>query len=108
MPASGASTTRLGIVRPPSVQLSWRERIRVNGRRTVAAMGELRAADLDVERIGEGPPIVLVHGSIVGPQQTWRAQYELAARWTLILPHRPGFGASPPLARGDFAAEAPL
>jgi len=71
-------------------------------------MGELRADDLDVERIGEGPPLVLVHGSIVGPQQTWRAQYELAARWTLILPHRPGFGASPPLPRGDFEAEAPL
>jgi pimeloyl-ACP methyl ester carboxylesterase len=71
-------------------------------------MGDLRATNLDVERIGTGPPIVLVHGSIVGPRQTWRAQRELAARWTLILPHRPGFGDSPPLARGDFEAEAPL
>jgi pimeloyl-ACP methyl ester carboxylesterase len=71
-------------------------------------MGDLRAADLEVERIGSGPPVVLVHGSIVGPRQTWRAQLELAARWTLILPHRPGFGASPPLPRGDFEAEAPL
>lgn len=71
-------------------------------------MGDLRAADLDIERIGAGPPVVLVHGSIVGPAQTWRRQRELAARWTLILPHRPGFGASPPLARGDFEAEAPL
>jgi pimeloyl-ACP methyl ester carboxylesterase len=71
-------------------------------------MGELRAADLDVERLGGGPPVVLVHGSIVGPGQTWRAQRELAARWTLVLPHRPGFGASPSLPRGDFEAEAPL
>jgi pimeloyl-ACP methyl ester carboxylesterase len=71
-------------------------------------MGELCAADLDVERIGDGPPVVLVHGSIVGPEQTWRAQRELAARWTLVLPHRPGFGASPSLPRGDFEAEAPL
>jgi pimeloyl-ACP methyl ester carboxylesterase len=71
-------------------------------------MGALRAADLDVERLGHGPPLVLVHGSIVGPEQTWRAQRELAARWTLVLPHRPGFGASPPLPRGDFEAEAPL
>jgi pimeloyl-ACP methyl ester carboxylesterase len=71
-------------------------------------MGELTASDLDVERIGSGPPVVLVHGSIVGPERTWRHQRELAARWTLILPRRPGFGASPPLARGDFAAEAPL
>jgi pimeloyl-ACP methyl ester carboxylesterase len=71
-------------------------------------MGALRVTDLDVERIGAGPPVVLVHGSIVGPQQTWRAQRALAARWTLVLPHRPGFGDSPPLARGDFEAEAPL
>jgi pimeloyl-ACP methyl ester carboxylesterase len=71
-------------------------------------MSDLRATDLDVERIGAGPPLLLVHGSIVGPRQTWRAQRELAARWRLILPHRPGFGASPPLARGDFEAEAPL
>ena len=42
------------------------------------------------------------------PERTWRAQRALAARWTLVLPHRPGFGASPPLARGDFEAEAPL
>jgi pimeloyl-ACP methyl ester carboxylesterase len=71
-------------------------------------MGDLRAANLDVGRLGDGPPVVLVHGSIVGPEQTWRAQRELAARWTLILPHRPGFGASPPLPRGDFESEAPL
>ena len=71
-------------------------------------MGGISAADLDVERIGEGPPVVFVHGSIVGPAQTWRAQRPLAARWTLQLVHRPGFGASPPLPRGDFEAEAPL
>jgi pimeloyl-ACP methyl ester carboxylesterase len=71
-------------------------------------MGDLRAADLDVERVGDGPPVVLVHGSIVGPVQTWRAQRDLAARWTLLLLHRPGFGASPALPRGDFEAEAPL
>jgi pimeloyl-ACP methyl ester carboxylesterase len=71
-------------------------------------MGDLRAADLDVERIGTGPPVVLVHGSIVGPERTWREQRALAASWSLILPHRPGFGASPPLTRGDFEVEAPL
>ena len=51
---------------------------------------------------------LFVHGSIVGPEQTWRAQRDLATRWTLVLPHRPGFGATPPLPRGDFEAEAPL
>ena len=51
---------------------------------------------------------MLVHGSIVGAQRTWRHQRELADRWTLVLPNRPGFGESEPLARGDFEAEAPL
>jgi pimeloyl-ACP methyl ester carboxylesterase len=68
----------------------------------------MRAANLDVERIGSGPPVVFVHGSVVGAERTWRKQRPLAERWTLVLPQRPGFGASPPLTRGDFEAEAPL
>jgi pimeloyl-ACP methyl ester carboxylesterase len=63
---------------------------------------------LAVERLGEGPPIVLVHGDIVGPSLTWRKQRELAERWSLIIPSRPGFGESPPLERNDFDLEAPL
>jgi pimeloyl-ACP methyl ester carboxylesterase len=70
--------------------------------------GPLTAADLDVERIGSGPAVVFVHGSIVGAERTWRRQRELAERWTLCLPNRPGFGASAALDRGDFALEAPL
>ena len=68
----------------------------------------LRVADLDVRTLGAGPRVVLVHGSIVDAERTWRHQLELAQRWTLIIPNRPGFAGSPPLARGDFAAEAPL
>jgi pimeloyl-ACP methyl ester carboxylesterase len=68
----------------------------------------LTAAELDVERIGAGPPVVLVHGSIVDARRTWRRQLELADAWGLCIPNRPGFAASPPLARGDFEAEAPL
>jgi pimeloyl-ACP methyl ester carboxylesterase len=64
--------------------------------------------DLEVTRLGSGPPVVLVHGSIVEAQRTWRNQLELAERWSLLVPNRPGFGQSPPLARGDFDAEAPL
>jgi pimeloyl-ACP methyl ester carboxylesterase len=71
-------------------------------------MSPLAAADLDVERVGTGPPVVLVHGSIVDARRTWRRQLELADDWALCIPNRPGFGASPPLARGDFEAEAPL
>jgi pimeloyl-ACP methyl ester carboxylesterase len=72
------------------------------------ASGALTAADLDVLRAGSGPPVVLVHGSVVGPTRTWRHQHPLADNWGLIMPHRPGFGGSPPLPRGDFEAEAPL
>jgi pimeloyl-ACP methyl ester carboxylesterase len=68
----------------------------------------ITAADLDVERLGSGPPVLLIHGSIVGAQRTWRKQYELAERWSLTLPNRPGFGESPPLERNDFAVEAPI
>jgi pimeloyl-ACP methyl ester carboxylesterase len=68
----------------------------------------LSAADLEVTRLGAGPRVVFVHGSVVGPNRTWRHQLELAERWTLIMPHRPGFGSSPPLERGDFESEAPL
>ena len=69
---------------------------------------KLSAKDLDVRRLGSGPPVVLVHGSVVGAERTWRRQLELAREWSLIVPNRPGFGASPPLARGDFELEAPL
>jgi pimeloyl-ACP methyl ester carboxylesterase len=65
-------------------------------------------ADLDVERIGSGPTVVLVHGSVVDARRTWRHQLELAERWTLCVPNRPGFAASKPVARGDFELEAPL
>lgn len=68
----------------------------------------MTAAELDVVRLGEGERVVLVHGSIVDARRTWRHQLALAERWALVLPNRPGFAGSPPLARGDFAAEAPL
>ena len=66
------------------------------------------AHGLDVLEIGSGPPVVLVHGSVLGAEGTWRRQLELAERWTLRLPNRPGFGASPALERGDFELEAPM
>jgi pimeloyl-ACP methyl ester carboxylesterase len=63
-------------------------------------------AGLDVTEVGEGPRVLLVHGSIVGAGLTWRRQLPLAKRWTLVIPNRPGFGESPPLPRGDFEVEA--
>jgi pimeloyl-ACP methyl ester carboxylesterase len=72
------------------------------------ASQRLTAADLDVERTGSGPPVVLVHGSIVDARRTWRRQAALAERWSLCIPNRPGFAESPALDRGDFELEAPL
>ena len=58
--------------------------------------------------LGEGPPVLFIHGSVVGADLTWRKQRDLADRWRLLLANRPGFGSSPALPRGDFEAEAPL
>jgi pimeloyl-ACP methyl ester carboxylesterase len=66
------------------------------------------AIELDVVIVGEGPPILFIHGDVVGPASTWRKQRALAERWRLIIPSRPGFGASPPLERNDFEVEAPM
>jgi pimeloyl-ACP methyl ester carboxylesterase len=66
------------------------------------------ARELDVDYVGAGPPVVLVHGSIVDARRTWHRQLELADEWELCIPNRPGFAASPPLTRGDFEVEAPL
>lgn len=64
---------------------------------------------LAVERLGHGPPVLLVHGSVTGGRLTWREQLPLAERWTLLVAERPGFGASPLLAsRVDFELDAPL
>jgi len=71
---------------------------------TIASLG---AGDLDVTRLGAGPAVVLVHGSVVGPTRTWRRQLALAEHFSLRLPSRPGFGASPASSRGDFEREAP-
>jgi pimeloyl-ACP methyl ester carboxylesterase len=68
----------------------------------------MRANELDLELIGEGPPVLFVHGDVVGPRSTWRKQRLLAERWRLIIPNRPGFGRSPQLERNDFETEAPL
>lgn len=68
----------------------------------------LGAGELEVTRLGSGPRVLFVHGSVVGATRTWRHQLALAERFTLVLPNRPGFGSSPALERGDFETEAPL
>lgn len=63
-------------------------------------------AQMHVATIGEGPPIVLVHGGGEGGLSAWRAQLPLADRYQLIVPSRPGYGDSPPLGGEDFEVHA--
>lgn len=63
--------------------------------------------ELHVTEWGEGPRVLLVHGSVTGGEPTWARQRPLAARWRLVVPDRPGFGQSPPAdGRVDFEADA--
>src|SRR2546423_13380531 len=61
-----------------------------------------------VRTIGSGPRVVLVHGSVGNGRSTWEAQLELADRFTLVIPDRPGSPPNPPVERVDFEEHAPL
>jgi pimeloyl-ACP methyl ester carboxylesterase len=71
-------------------------------------MASFDSSRLEVARHGSGPAVLLIHGSVLAGSVAFRHQLELAERWRLVIPNRPGFGASPPLARGDFELEGPL
>ena len=64
--------------------------------------------ELHVQRWGEGPPVLLVHGSVADGTATWAAQRPLAERWRLVVVNRPGFGENPPVERVNFEVDAPL
>ncbi|QBS41265.1 alpha/beta fold hydrolase [Nocardia sp. CS682] len=63
---------------------------------------------LHVHSWGAGPPVVLVHGGILGGRGAWRAQRPLTSRWTLLAPDRPGHGETPATGRQDFESDARL
>jgi pimeloyl-ACP methyl ester carboxylesterase len=63
-------------------------------------------ASLHIDRRGRGAPVLFVHGSVSGGSSTWKAQYPLAERWTLLVLDRRGFGESPPAQGEDFDADA--
>jgi pimeloyl-ACP methyl ester carboxylesterase len=73
-----------------------------------AADADRVSSGLEVVRWGSGPPVVFVHGGLIGAPATWRKQRPLAERWQMVMPNRPGFGKSPPTDRTDYEAEAPL
>lgn len=66
------------------------------------------AVELHYDSFGDGPLILLVHGSVMNGAMTWPAQQALAERWKLIVIDRPGFGASSATERVDFAVDAGL
>ncbi len=59
-----------------------------------------------VEQLGQGPRIVFVHGGGAGGALAWQEQWPLAERWQLVMPARPGYGASPWLGSEDFERDA--
>jgi pimeloyl-ACP methyl ester carboxylesterase len=60
---------------------------------------------LDVQRLGSGPPVILVHGGL-GRAHTWTRQAPLAQRWTLVVPARRGYPPNEPVERQDFELDA--
>jgi pimeloyl-ACP methyl ester carboxylesterase len=61
---------------------------------------------VNVEELGSGPRIVLVHGSVTPGWMTWNPQRPLARDFTLVVPIRTGYPPNPPLDRIDFEDQA--
>jgi pimeloyl-ACP methyl ester carboxylesterase len=61
---------------------------------------------LHTQRWGQGPPVLLVHGSVLNGEMTWAQQRPLADRWNLIVPDRRGYWPNPPAEREEFAVDA--
>lgn len=50
--------------------------------------------------------LTFVHGSVTNAARSWGKQRELASRYDLFFPDRPGFFPNPPLERIDFERDA--
>jgi pimeloyl-ACP methyl ester carboxylesterase len=61
---------------------------------------------MHVERLGSGPRLVLVHGSVAAGWLTWNAQKPLAERFELVVPVRSGYPPNPALDAIDFEQQA--
>ena len=61
---------------------------------------------MHVERLGSGPRLVLVHGSVAPGWLTWNAQKPLADRFELVVPTRSGYPPNPALDEIDFEVQA--
>jgi len=61
---------------------------------------------MHVERLGSGPRLVLVHGSVAPGWLTWNAQKPLADRFELVVTIRSGYPPNPALDTIDFDVQA--
>jgi pimeloyl-ACP methyl ester carboxylesterase len=61
---------------------------------------------IQVRRLGSGPSVVLVHGSLTTSTLTWAKQEVLAERWSLVVVDRRGYGASPHTDQQDYEVDA--
>jgi pimeloyl-ACP methyl ester carboxylesterase len=61
---------------------------------------------MHVATFGQGPRLVLVHGSVTNGSVSWIEQRTLAERFTLVVVDRPGYAPNPPLQRIDFEQQA--
>jgi pimeloyl-ACP methyl ester carboxylesterase len=61
---------------------------------------------LHLARVGQGPRLVFVHGSISAGWEAWDAQRTLADRFELLVLWRSGYAPNPPLDALDFDVQA--
>jgi 2-hydroxy-6-oxonona-2,4-dienedioate hydrolase len=60
-----------------------------------ARVHETASGSMEAAVIGAGPPIMLVHGTGGSWRQAVLLAQDLADRWTVVLPSRPGYGQTP-------------
>jgi pimeloyl-ACP methyl ester carboxylesterase len=63
-------------------------------------------ADLHVLALGQGEPIVLIHGGFAWSEETFAEQRDLADAYELRFVDRRGYGGSPAAERLDFDSQA--
>lgn len=65
--------------------------------------------DVNVTEWGSGPRVVLIHGGTPqGGAFAFAPQQPLEENWHLVMPDRPGHGATPRMGREDFERDAAL
>jgi pimeloyl-ACP methyl ester carboxylesterase len=72
---------------------------------TDRTQGSAMKTDLHATEIGQGEPIVFIHGAFDPAEETFGKQKELADQYRVVLVDRRGYGESPAADRLDFDAQ---